>query len=208
MPGPPGVAKQRMPHEDPGLHSSVTVGTVTTRLTVTVPQGIAGGDLVRVAAPDGSYHSIMVPGGLTSGQQFSVELLAAGTHAGSELQRLRVRAPDFLSTRTRSRILPCIVPSFLWANARAARANWPVADGARCRASSPARDAAGGAAQPLCARGAADKACRRPCLLSRRDQAATAMHRAAPRLVRGHARPPDAVPSRMAGYGAWPPIMR
>lgn len=68
---------------------------ITTRLTVTVPQGIVGGDLVRVAAPDGSYHSIMVPGGLTSGQQFSVELLATGSSVGNaaELQRLRVRAP-------------------------------------------------------------------------------------------------------------------
>ena len=75
---------------DPALQSSIAVGTVTTRLTVTVPQGINGGDLVRVAAPDGSYHSIMVPGGLASGQQFSVELLAAGSHAGSELQRLRM----------------------------------------------------------------------------------------------------------------------
>ena len=49
------------------------VGTVTTRLTVTVPQGINGGDLVRVAAPDGSYHSIMVPGGLAAYEpQFQV----------------------------------------------------------------------------------------------------------------------------------------
>ena len=99
---PPAVGKQpRAAHEDPNLHSSVTVGTVTTRLTVTVPQGINGGDLVRVAAPDGSYHSIMVPGGLTSGQQFSVELLAAGTQQGSEIQRLRVRAqphPFFFPT--------------------------------------------------------------------------------------------------------------
>ena len=88
---PAGAASKRPAHEDAGnVHSSVTVGTVTTRLTVTVPQGINGGDLVRVAAPDGSYHSIMVPGGLQSGQQFSVELLAAGSHAGSELQRLRM----------------------------------------------------------------------------------------------------------------------
>ena len=87
---PPAGTTKRLPQDEPGLHSSVTVGTVTTRLTVTVPQGISGGDLVRVAAPDGSYHSIMVPGGLTSGQQFSVELLAAGSHAGSELQRLRM----------------------------------------------------------------------------------------------------------------------
>lgn len=67
---------------------------VVVKLTVTTPQGIAGGDLVRVAAPDGSYHSIMVPGGLTSGQQFSVELLAVGSATGAasaaELQRLRM----------------------------------------------------------------------------------------------------------------------
>jgi F0F1-type ATP synthase epsilon subunit len=58
-----------------------------------VPQGINGGDLVRVAAPDGSYHSIMVPSGLTTGQQFSVELLATGASTGAssaELQRLRM----------------------------------------------------------------------------------------------------------------------
>ena len=89
-PPAPTKAPTAPPASDPSLQSTVTVGTVTTRLTVTVPQGIAGGDLVRVAAPDGSYHSIMVPGGLASGQQFSVELLAAGTHAGSELQRLRM----------------------------------------------------------------------------------------------------------------------
>ena len=45
------------------------VGAVTTRLTVTVPPGIVGGELVRVAAPDGSYHSIMVPAGLAAGQK-------------------------------------------------------------------------------------------------------------------------------------------
>jgi hypothetical protein len=55
-----------------------------------VPQGINGGDLVRVAAPDGSYHSIMVPGGLASGQQFSVELLATSS-SSAEVQKLRVR---------------------------------------------------------------------------------------------------------------------
>ena len=86
---PSAAAAAKRAHDE--LHSSVTVGTVTTRLTVTVPQGISGGDLVRVAAPDGSYHSIMVPAGLTSGQQFSVELLAAGSAAGTELQRLKVR---------------------------------------------------------------------------------------------------------------------
>ena len=69
------------------------VGAITTRLTVTVPGSIVGGDLVRVAAPDGSYHSIMVPSGLASGQQFSVELLAAAASAGAsaaEVQRLRM----------------------------------------------------------------------------------------------------------------------
>ena len=90
---PPAAAKRaQAAHHGEEVHSSVTVGTVTTRLTVTVPAGISGGDLVRVAAPDGSYHSIMVPGGLTSGQQFSVELLAAGSAAGTELQRLKVSA--------------------------------------------------------------------------------------------------------------------
>ena len=69
-----------------------SIGAVTTRLTVTVPQGISGGDLVRVAAPDGSYHSIMVPGGLASGQQFSVELLATSS-SSAEVQKLRVRSP-------------------------------------------------------------------------------------------------------------------
>ena len=65
------------------------VGAVTTRLTVTVPHGIVGGELVRVAAPDGSYHSIMVPAGLSAGQQFSVELLA-GSNA-VDLAKLKVR---------------------------------------------------------------------------------------------------------------------
>lgn len=70
-------------------HPRTDIGAVTTRLTVTVPQGISGGDLVRVAAPDGSYHSIMVPGGLMSGQQFSVELLATSNHS-AEVQKLRL----------------------------------------------------------------------------------------------------------------------
>ena len=67
------------------------VGAITTRLTVTVPGSIVGGDLVRVAAPDGSYHSVVVPSGLSAGQQFSVELLAGhadGTAA--EVAKLRV----------------------------------------------------------------------------------------------------------------------
>ena len=58
------------------------VGAVTTRLTVTVPAGIVGGELVRVAAPDGSYHSVVVPAGLSAGQQFSVELLAGRRDRG------------------------------------------------------------------------------------------------------------------------------
>ena len=74
----------------PPAQSPCSIGAVTTRLTVTVPQGINGGDLVRVAAPDGSYHSIMVPGGLASGQQFSVELLATSS-SSAEVQKLRVR---------------------------------------------------------------------------------------------------------------------
>ena len=46
---------------------------------------------MRVAAPDGSYHSVVVPSGLSAGQQFSVELLAGhadGTAA--EVAKLRV----------------------------------------------------------------------------------------------------------------------
>jgi len=67
------------------------VGAVTTRLTVTVPSGIVGGELVRVAAPDGSYHSVMVPAGLSAGQQFSVELLAGPAEGNAmELAKLRV----------------------------------------------------------------------------------------------------------------------
>lgn len=68
------------------------IGAVTTRLTVTVPAGIRGGELVRVAAPDGSYHSVMVPAGLTAGQQFSVELLAGHAEGSSstELAKLKV----------------------------------------------------------------------------------------------------------------------
>ena len=69
------------------------VGAITTRLTVTVPGSIVGGDLVRVAAPDGSYHSVVVPAGLSAGQQFSVELLAGNSSEGSaaEVAKLRVR---------------------------------------------------------------------------------------------------------------------
>ena len=82
------MAAQEMP--------GYVVGAVTTRLTVTVPHGITGGELVRVAAPDGSYHSIMVPAGLAAGQQFSVELLA-GSNA-IDLAKLRVCARFHAST--------------------------------------------------------------------------------------------------------------
>ena len=77
-------------HPYPSRPGAVTIGPVTTRLTVTVPAGISGGDLVRVVAPDGSYHSIMVPPGLTAGQQFSVELLSV--NESCEVYQLRVRA--------------------------------------------------------------------------------------------------------------------
>ena len=67
------------------------VGAITTRLTVTVPGSIVGGDLVRVAAPDGSYHSVVVPSGLSAGQQFSVELLAGHADGtAGEVAKLRV----------------------------------------------------------------------------------------------------------------------
>ena len=82
---PPAVAPA-----PPTTHSAAAV---VVKLTVTVPQGISGGDLVRVAAPDGSYHSIMVPNGLSSGQQFSVELLATSSStsaSAAEVQRLRM----------------------------------------------------------------------------------------------------------------------
>eukprot|EP00966_Prymnesium_polylepis_P186496 4323127-Prymnesium_polylepis.1 len=75
--------------EEKAPQPGYVVGAVTTRLTVTVPHGIAGGELVRVAAPDGSYHSIMVPAGLMAGQQFSVELLA-GSNA-VDYAKLKVR---------------------------------------------------------------------------------------------------------------------
>ena len=54
------------------MPAAMQSSAVVVKLTVTVPQGINGGDLVRVAAPDGSYHSIMVPSGLASGQQLPV----------------------------------------------------------------------------------------------------------------------------------------
>jgi len=68
----PGMALSSGAQPVPGPGTTYVVGAVTTRLTVTVPGGIAGGELVRVAAPDGSYHSVMVPAGLSAGQQFSV----------------------------------------------------------------------------------------------------------------------------------------
>ena len=77
----------------PPAASSHTAAAVVVKLTVTVPPSISGGDLVRVAAPDGSYHSIMVPSGLSSGQQFSVELLATNSSSSAsaaEVQRLRM----------------------------------------------------------------------------------------------------------------------
>ena len=91
------AAGARPPHMPPAP-PPCSIGAVTTRLTVTVPQGINGGDLVRVAAPDGSYHSIMVPGGLASGQQFSVELLATSS-SSAEVQKLRVCLPTVQSSR-------------------------------------------------------------------------------------------------------------
>ena len=60
-----------MQHAPPPMgQQRFVVGAITTRLTVTVPGSIVGGDLVRVAAPDGSYHSVVVPSGLSAGQQF------------------------------------------------------------------------------------------------------------------------------------------
>ena len=93
---PPPQMQQAPPHHvqhaPPSLgQQRFVVGAITTRLTVTVPGSIVGGDLVRVAAPDGSYHSVVVPSGLSAGQQFSVELLAGhadGTAA--EVAKLRV----------------------------------------------------------------------------------------------------------------------
>lgn len=77
---PPPMGQQRF-----------VVGAITTRLTVTVPGSIVGGDLVRVAAPDGSYHSVVVPSGLSAGQQFSVELLAGHADGtAGEVAKLRV----------------------------------------------------------------------------------------------------------------------
>ena len=93
---PPPQMQQAPPHHvqhapPPMGQQRFVVGAITTRLTVTVPGSIVGGDLVRVAAPDGSYHSVVVPAGLSVGQQFSVELLAGhadGTQA--EVAKLRV----------------------------------------------------------------------------------------------------------------------
>lgn len=95
MPHPqPGPPMQPVPQPGAvGPPQRFIVGAITTRLTVTVPNSIVGGDLVRVAAPDGSYHSVVVPAGLSAGQQFSVELLA-GQHgpegSAAEVAKLRV----------------------------------------------------------------------------------------------------------------------
>lgn len=150
-------------HPAPAGPNAPTIGAVTTRLTVTVPQGIAGGDLVRVAAPDGSFHSIMVPGGLASGQQFSVELLAMNSSA--ELQKLRVRsAAD---------------PPLPAGGARCSPANPTAARAARARrgARASARDAARGHAPPRSSRADAGEAGGRPRLLPRHAEAAAAVHR-------------------------------
>ena len=95
QPPPPQMQQAPPPHMQqvppPMGQQRFIVGAITTRLTVTVPGSIVGGDLVRVAAPDGSYHSVVVPAGLSAGQQFSVELLAGhadGTAA--EVAKLRV----------------------------------------------------------------------------------------------------------------------
>lgn len=94
--------------QDQGAAHGFVVGAVTTRLTVTVPPGIVGGDLVRVAAPDGSYHSIMVPAGLTEGQQFSVELLAGSSAV--DLAKLKVlpASQDATSPSSYRTRFPCI----------------------------------------------------------------------------------------------------
>eukprot|EP00965_Chrysotila_dentata_P167707 5537950-Pleurochrysis_carterae.AAC.1 len=79
-----------MAHKPPDVSSKFILGAVTTRLTVTVPTGLSGGELVRVAAPDGSYHTVMVPDGLSAGQQFSVELLASPAD-GSAMELAKVK---------------------------------------------------------------------------------------------------------------------
>lgn len=117
---------------------------MTTRLTVTVPSGISGGELVRVAAPDGSYHSVMVPSGLTAGQQFSVELLAGPAEGSAiEVSKLRVRAAPERSARASlgEPLGTCPARSCDHLGPRV------VAVGARGGAEPAARDAAGGHAQ-------------------------------------------------------------
>ena len=117
---------------------------MTTRLTVTVPSGISGGELVRVAAPDGSYHSVMVPSGLTAGQQFSVELLAGPAEGSAiEVSKLRVRAASKRSAcATLGEPLgTCPARSCDHFDPRVATV------GARGGAEPAARDAAGGHAQ-------------------------------------------------------------
>mmetsp|Transcript_33820 Transcript_33820/g.99538 ORF Transcript_33820/g.99538 Transcript_33820/m.99538 type:complete len:149 (+) Transcript_33820:2-448(+) len=89
--GPAAAAPTAVPPAGRSAAVPFLVGAVTTRLTVTVPSGISGGELVRVAAPDGSYHSVMVPAGLSAGQQFSVELLANPSDGCTgEMHKLRV----------------------------------------------------------------------------------------------------------------------
>lgn len=108
MPVPPGMPPGSAV---PGPGGNYMVGAVTTRLTVTVPAGISGGELVRVAAPDGSYHSVMVPAGLSAGQQFSVREPPAppremkSSPAPSRHPRLGQGRPPFLTSR-RSGALP------------------------------------------------------------------------------------------------------
>ena len=72
----------------------LVAGPTTTRLTVTVPNNIRGGELVRVSAPDGNYHSVMVPNGLSPGQQFSIELLAVAAE-WADAQTLKVNMTRF-----------------------------------------------------------------------------------------------------------------
>jgi hypothetical protein len=94
MPMPPGMSPGGAV---PGPGGNYIVGAVTTRLTVTVPAGICGGELVRVAAPDGSYHSVMVPAGLSAGQQFSVR--ADRTHSACKRARKHERTHTHAHTQ-------------------------------------------------------------------------------------------------------------
>ena len=49
----------------------------TVQLAVSCPPDAAPGTLVRVAAPDGSFHDVTVPAGVLPGQSFHVELSPA-----------------------------------------------------------------------------------------------------------------------------------